>query len=114
MTVVAESLGLAPSPPPGHPDEFVGRAVTPAEQIRVLLVRKKRQGITDWRLVWPWAVSRVRWPHDREERHEWKRTIMWAEQAFHAAFDGELLVVDMSALFLFEIRIRVDVEGPGL
>lgn len=108
MAVVAESPGsLVASLPPGHPDEFVGRAITPAEQIRVLLVRKKRQGITDWSRVWPWAVGRVRWPHDREERHEWKRTIMWAEQAFHSAYDGELLAVDMSALILFELQVRV-------
>ena len=103
MAVLAESLESLPSVPPGHPDEFVGRAVTPAEQIRVLLVRKKRQGITDWGRVWPWAVGRVRWPHDREERHEWKRTILWAEEAFRAAYDGELLAVDMSALILFEL-----------
>lgn len=106
VTERPESLA---SLPPGHPDEFVGRAITPAEQIRVLLVRKKRQGIMDWDLVWPWAVNRVRWPHDREERHEWKRTIMWAEQAFHAAYEGELLAVDMSALILFELQIRVEI-----
>jgi hypothetical protein len=87
--------------PPGHPDEFVGKAITPAAQIRVLLQRKKQQGISDWSVVWPWAVGRVRWPHDREERHEWKRTIAWAEPAFRAAWDGEWLMSDMSALIIF-------------
>jgi hypothetical protein len=80
-------------------------AITPAEQIRVLLERKKRQGVTDWTLVWPWAVGRIRWPHDREERHEWKRTITWAETAYHAAFDGEPILVDMSALVI-ELTLR--------
>ena len=99
MTAVA-----CPAPPvslpPGHPDEFVGMAITPAEQIRVLLERKKRQGVTDWSLVWPWAVGRIRWPHDRTERHQWKATITWAEQAYHAAFTGEPILVDMSALVI--------------
>ena len=113
MALVAESLGSLASVPPGHPDEFVGQAITPAQQIRVLLVRKKRQGITDWGRVWPWAVGRVRWPHDREERHEWKRTILWAEAAFHAAYDGELLAVDMSALILFELRTSCYVDGAS-
>jgi hypothetical protein len=92
--------------PPGHPDEFVGQPITPAEQVRVLLQRKKRQGVTDWALLWPWAVGRVRWPHDREERHEWKRTIAWAEPAYRAAFDGELPVIDMAALMLADISYR--------
>lgn len=91
--------------PPGHPDEFAGLALTPAEQVRVLLQRKKQAGITDWQIVWPWAVGRVRWPHDRDERHDWKRTIAWAEPAFHAAFDGDTLTVDMSALVIFELPV---------
>jgi hypothetical protein len=98
MTVLAESPSLALDRPPGHPDEFVGRAITPAEQVRTLLARKKRQQITDWERVWPWAVGRVRWPHDREERHEWKDTIVWAEPAFRAAYEGAVPLVDMSAL----------------
>jgi hypothetical protein len=85
--------------------------ITPAEQIRVLLARKKRAGITDWDVVWPWAVGRVRWPHDRQERYEWKRTIAWSERAFHAAWDGRLPVVDMSALVIFELSIHL---GPDL
>jgi len=101
------AVAECPSPalPPGHPDEFLGRGITPAEQIRVLLGRKKAAGITDWSRVWPWAVDRVRWPHDREERHEWKRTILWAESAFHAAYDGELPACDMSALVILEIDV---------
>lgn len=90
--------------PRGHPDEFTGQAMTPAEQIRVLLQRKKSQGINDWTRVWPWAVGRIRWPHDRDERHEWKLTIQWAEPAYHAAYEGRLWVVDMSALVVFEVR----------
>ena len=78
--------------------------MTPAEQIRVLLQRKKSQGISDWTRVWPWAVGRIRWPHDRDERHEWKLTIQWAEPAYHAAYEGRLWVVDMSALVVFEVR----------
>lgn len=84
--------------PPGHPDEFLGLSLTPAEQVRLLLERKRRQGVTEWRRVWPWAVGRIRWPHDREERHDWKATIAWAEPAFHAAFERDQLAVDMSAL----------------
>lgn len=100
MSALVEALSprLELSLPPGHPDEFVGGPYNPAEQITILLARKKRQGIADWDRVWPWAVGRVRWPHDREERHVWKETIAWAESAFHAAYIGESLVVDMSAL----------------
>jgi len=91
--------------PPGHPDEFVGQPLSPAEQLRVLLTRKRKQGITDWRIVWPWAVGRIRWPHDREERHEWKRTIQWAEPAYRAAYERSYYDVDMSALVIFEVAI---------
>jgi hypothetical protein len=73
--------------------------------MRVLLERKKRQGVTDWTLVWPWAVGRIRWPHDREERFQWKRTITWAEAAYHAAYTGEPIIVDMSALVIFEVTL---------
>jgi hypothetical protein len=79
--------------------------MTPAEQIRVLLQRKKSQGITDWRVVWPWAVARIRWPHDRDERHEWKLTIQWAEPAYHSAFEGRLWVVDMGALIVYPVTL---------
>jgi hypothetical protein len=108
VAVLAEIPGsLAPDLPPGHPDEFVGQPINPAEQIRVLLVRKKRQGITDWGRVWPWAVGRVRWPHDREERHDWKHTIVWAELAFREAYEGDTVSVDMSALIMFDMARRI-------
>lgn len=106
MAVAVADPGLALSVlPPGHPDEFAGLPITPAEQLRVLLERKKRQGVTNWNLLWPWAVGRIRWPHDREERYEWKATVAWAEPAYRAAFDGERLTVDMSALVMFEVEI---------
>lgn len=100
QTTTARSALLASELPPGHPDEFVGRPITPAEQIRVLLARKKAQGII-WEKVWPWAVKRVRWPHDHDERMTWKATIVWAEPAFRAAYEGGTLV-DMSALVIAE------------
>jgi hypothetical protein len=77
-----------------------------------MLMRKKAQGIVDWEKLWPWAVARVRWPHDREERHEWKRTIGWAEHAFRQAYEGEALPVDMSALVIIETRITFTVDAP--
>lgn len=97
--------GRGASLPPGHPEEFAGRALTPAEQVRVLLQRKKQAGISDWSMVWPWAVGRIRWPHDRDERHEWKRTIQWAEPAYRAAYEGRLFVVDMSALVAYPVQL---------
>lgn len=106
MGVADADSVVAVSLPPGHPDEFANLPISPAEQLRVLLQRKKLQGVTDWGLLWPWAVGRIRWPHDRQERYEWKATVEWAEPAFHAAFDGaEVLVVDMSALALFEVHV---------
>lgn len=107
-------LGTASRLPEGHPDEFLGLSLTPAEQVRVLLHRKRGQGITDWGLVWPWAVGRVRWPQDRDERDEWKQTIAWAEPAFRAAFRGEIPVVDMSALVLYELHLLAPQERHTL
>lgn len=84
--------------PVGHPAEFAGLSISPAEQVQLLLARKKQQGITDWERVWPWAVKRIRWPHDRDERWTWKHAIDWAEPVFRAAYCGDPLLVDMSAL----------------
>jgi hypothetical protein len=73
-------------PPPGSPDEFVGTHVSPAEQVEIMLARKKAQGITDWALVWSYAYGRIRWNHDRMERHTWKATIIWSEPYFKKAY----------------------------
>jgi len=95
MTATALGVQL----PPGHPDEFAGLGISPACQLRILLARKKAAGIqVGWDVIWPWAVERVRWPQDRMDREEWKRTIQWAEPAFRAAYEGDWPKVDMSAL----------------
>ena len=54
-----------------------------------MLSRKKEAGIEgDWDRLWAWAVGRVRWQHDREERHVSKIVVAWSEPYFRAAYEG--------------------------
>ena len=74
--------------PPGHPDEFLGLAMAPVEQIRIMLMRRKGTGVVyDWDRLFTWAVARVRWPHDHEERHTEKTVVAWSEPYFRAAYE---------------------------
>jgi hypothetical protein len=75
--------------PAGHPEEFVSSVVSPAEQVRIMLARRKAAGITtEWERLWDWCISRVRYEHDRVERNASKQILTWAEPYFRAAYEG--------------------------
>ena len=75
--------------PPGHPDEFLCSSIAPVEQVRVMLARRKQQGLTgDWDRLWVWCLGRVRFEHDRLERETSKSTLAWAERYFKAAYES--------------------------
>jgi len=75
--------------PPGHPDEFAGLGMPPAQQVRILLARKKLQGV-GFDLAWSYALGRVRWPSERIERQDCREALDWARQFFEAAYKGSL------------------------
>jgi hypothetical protein len=107
---VQERQVRAASLPPGHPDEFAGRGISPAQQVRVLLQRKKAAGITNWESVWPWAVARVRWPHDRDERHTFRAVIEWSEPYFRAAFENRGNPEDVAVIQLLASISAITIE----
>lgn len=71
---------------PAHPAaSFSASKQTPAEQVRILLIVKRRQGVS-FEQAWAYAWKCIRWPHDREHRHEWKDAIEWSQPIFHNAY----------------------------
>jgi hypothetical protein len=54
-------------------DDFICRECqrSPAVQVRVHLSRARLFGMPFDR-AWDWSLERVRWPHDKEHRNDWK------------------------------------------
>lgn len=73
--------------PQSHPAALLTNRMSPAEQLAILLVGPKRNGVPFER-AWSYARDWVRWPHDKDHRFDWKEAIEWSRPAFEAAYNN--------------------------
>lgn len=76
------------------------KGLTPPEQIRLTLQRLR--GLP-FEKAWPRAIRKVRYPHEKEEREEWKLALRGTREAWRAAFEG-----DAGQLAAFDMLARPD------
>lgn len=61
---------------------------SPAVQLRVFLTRARAQGM-EFSVAWSWAMQRVRWPHDKNNRQDWKKVLgkLDVQETFRASYE---------------------------
>jgi len=73
------------------------RSVPPPRQLCEELVRMKRKGLA-FDHAWRIAQQRIVWPHDKENRHEWKRVLLDTRPAWESCYLGIGSPLDINAL----------------